>query len=31
MALWQLDIVGGVFLADGTEVKVVTGVDAGGC
>jgi transposase InsO family protein len=27
MALWQLDIVGGVFLADGTEVKVVTGVD----
>jgi transposase InsO family protein len=27
MALWQLDIVGGVFLADGTEVKIVTGVD----
>jgi transposase InsO family protein len=27
MALWQLDIVGGVFLADGTELKVVTGVD----
>ena len=27
MSLWQLDIVGGVFLADGTEVKVVTGVD----
>ena len=27
MALWQLDIVGGVCLADGTEVKVVTGVD----
>ena len=27
MELWQLDIVGGVFLADGTEVKVVTGVD----
>ena len=27
MQLWQLDIVGGVFLADGTEVKVVTGVD----
>jgi transposase InsO family protein len=27
MALWQLDIVGGVFLADGTEAKVVTGVD----
>jgi hypothetical protein len=31
MALWQLDIVGGVLLADGTEVKVVTGVDADGC
>jgi transposase InsO family protein len=27
MALWQLDIVGGVFLIDGTECKVVTGVD----
>ena len=27
MALWQLDIVGGAFLADGTEAKVVTGVD----
>jgi transposase InsO family protein len=27
MALWQLDIVGGVFLTDGTECKVVTGVD----
>ena len=27
MALWQIDIVGGVFLVDGTEVKVVTGVD----
>jgi hypothetical protein len=27
MALWQLDIVGGVFLADGREVKIVTGVD----
>jgi transposase InsO family protein len=27
MALWQLDIVGGVFLGDGREVKVVTGVD----
>jgi len=27
MALWQLDIVGGVFLTDGNEVKVVTGVD----
>jgi transposase len=27
MALWQLDIMGGVFLADGREVKIVTGVD----
>ncbi|MDT7701084.1 MAG: hypothetical protein QOJ30_3409 [Pseudonocardiales bacterium] len=27
MALWQLDIVGGVLLVDGTEAKVVTGVD----
>jgi len=27
MALWQLDIVGGVLLVDGREVKVVTGVD----
>jgi transposase InsO family protein len=27
MALWQLDIVGGVFLADGTEAKIVTGAD----
>ena len=27
MALWQIDIVGGVMLADGTEAKVVTGVD----
>jgi transposase InsO family protein len=27
MALWQIDIVGGVFLADGTEAKIVTGVD----
>jgi transposase InsO family protein len=27
MALWQMDIVGGVFLVDGAECKVVTGVD----
>ena len=27
MALWQMDIVGGMFLADGTEAKFVTGVD----
>lgn len=27
MELWQMDIVGRLFLDDGTEVKVVTGVD----
>jgi len=27
MALWQIDIVSGLFLTDGTECKVVTGVD----
>jgi len=27
MELWQMDIVGGVKLADGSEAKVVTGVD----
>ncbi len=27
MVLWQLDIVGGAFLADGTEAKIVTGID----
>jgi transposase InsO family protein len=27
MALWQLDIVGGAFLAGGTEAKIVTGLD----
>jgi transposase InsO family protein len=27
MELWQLDIVGGVMLANGSEAKVVTGVD----
>jgi Transposase and inactivated derivatives len=27
MELWQLDIVGGVFLTDGSECKVVTGLD----
>jgi transposase InsO family protein len=27
MALWQIDIVGGLYLADGSECKVVTGVD----
>jgi transposase InsO family protein len=27
MELWQMDVVGGVLLADGTEGKVLTGVD----
>jgi transposase InsO family protein len=27
MELWQMDIVGGLFLRDGSEAKVVTGVD----
>lgn len=27
MELWQLDVVGGVVLADGTECKVLTGID----
>jgi transposase InsO family protein len=27
MQLWQMDVMGRVFLADGTEVKVVTGID----
>jgi transposase InsO family protein len=27
MQLWQLDIMGGVFLADGREAKLVTGID----
>jgi transposase len=27
MALWQLDIMGGAFLSDGTEAKIVTGLD----
>jgi hypothetical protein len=27
MALWQMDVMGGVYLADGSEVKVVTGID----
>jgi hypothetical protein len=27
MELWQLDVMGGVQLADGTEVKAVTGID----
>jgi len=27
MELWQLDVVGGIFLTDGTELKALTGVD----
>lgn len=27
MELWQMDLVGGVFLADGRECKMVTGID----
>ena len=27
MELWQMDVMGRVHLADGTEVKVVTGID----
>ena len=27
MELWQMDVMGGVFLADGSELKVVTGID----
>ena len=27
MQLWQMDVMGGVLLADGTELKIVTGVD----
>jgi transposase InsO family protein len=27
MELWQMDVMGGVFLVDGTELKVVTGLD----
>src|SRR5438132_2421616 len=27
MQLWQMDVMGGIALADGTEAKVVTGVD----
>lgn len=27
MELWQMDIMGGVLLTDGTELKVVTGID----
>jgi transposase InsO family protein len=27
MELWQMDVMGGVMLEDGTEVKVITGID----
>ena len=28
MALWQLDLIGGIYLADGRECKVLSGIDA---
>jgi transposase InsO family protein len=27
MELWQMDVVGGILLADGSELKALTGVD----
>ena len=27
MELWQLDVTASAFLSDGTEVKIVTGID----
>ena len=27
MELWQMDVVGGILLADGTELKALTGID----
>ena len=27
MALWQLDLVGGTYLADGRECKLLSGID----
>jgi transposase InsO family protein len=27
MELWQMDVVGGIVLADGTELKALTGID----
>jgi transposase InsO family protein len=27
MELWQMDVMGGVFMVDGSELKVVTGID----
>jgi len=27
VALWQLDLVGGIYLADGREGKVLSGID----
>jgi hypothetical protein len=27
MQLWQLDVMGSVFLADGTECKLISGID----
>jgi hypothetical protein len=28
MELWQMDVVGGVRLVDGSEAKIVSGIDA---
>ena len=27
MQLWQLDVTGSVFLVDGTELKLISGID----
>ncbi len=27
MELWQMDVMGGMLLEDGTECKVITGID----
>jgi hypothetical protein len=31
MELWQFDVVGGIYLADGSELKCFTGVDDHSC
>jgi hypothetical protein len=31
MELWQFDVVGGIYLADGSELKCLTGVDDHSC
>jgi hypothetical protein len=27
MELWQMDVVGGIFVADGTALSAITGID----